>query len=328
MQVKLASSVRSSAMVARGLRVGWFCALTCSLAGQPAVADEPRDLAVISYNVQFLPGVAQIANKRKQPAYRALELGRQLARFDIVCLQEVFEHQHRERLLAGLREAWGEAYQGVAISKPNDQRFMGGVAIAARLPLVETNEHIYTVASSPQKYGVMADGFAAKGVLHARLARAKGAPHDYIDVFVTHLEAREDALRPTQYRELAEFVRQHTSADHPVLITGDMNTHGNTEDLADPQSAYHDMFEVYQAARPGVPLVDLWTAAGQGPAGTNDQEAADGGDRIDYIFLSNPAGPPRLEPQCAKVNRFLDDQVGALSDHSAVEAAFIWHSTP
>lgn len=290
-----------------------------------AGAAEPRSLKVISYNVQFLPGLAAVANKRKQPLYRAEQLGKQLAAFDIVCLQEVFEPKPRKTLLAGIEAAWGSDYQGIELRQPTDGRFMGGLAIAARLPFLETNETTFTAFSDPKKYGIGADGFAAKGVLHARIAATKDAG-SWIDVFVTHLEARADELRPQQYRELAEFVRAHSSPGQPVIIAGDMNTRGSAEDVAHSESDYRLMLSTYQKGRGDAPLIDAWLAAGQGPPGTTDQEnSVDGGKRIDYIFFSNPsAGAARLSAKTVTVNRFLNPKVGALSDHSAVEGLFDW----
>ena len=59
-----------------------------------------------------------------------------------------------------------------------------------------------------------------------------------------------------------------------------------------------------------------------------EQESADVGKRIDYIFLSNPVGKAgRLEPVSIAVNLFRDPKVYALSDHNAVEAEFGWHAS-
>ncbi len=299
-----------------------------SLFDRAGAGDEPKTepIRVISYNVQFLPGIASIANRRKQPRYRAERLGQLLADYDVVALNEVFEAKPRETILAGLRAAWGPAYQAVAITAPDDGRFNGGLAIATRLVLVESNETLFSQGSSKEKYGVFADGFAAKGVLHARLRRPQDGPETWLDVFCTHLESKDDDVRAVQYRELADFVRQHSSPKNPLLIVGDMNTRGNEDDLANPQSAYHRMLSIYQAGRGEAPLRDAWVVAGEGPGGTGDQEdSEDGGNRIDYQFYSAPLGAEdRFRPQRVIVNRFLDPRTVALSDHNAVEAEYIW----
>lgn len=292
----------------------------------------PETLRIITYNVQFLPGIASFANKRKEPLYRAKAIGEKLAAFDAVGLNEVFERRPRETLLDGLRAAWGEAYAEVLSPQPTDGRFNGGLTIATRRPLVASHTLTYSQGSSPKKYGVLADGFAAKGALHARIARdaasaeraAAGQPAGCVDVFITHLEARADEIRETQYPELAEFIRQHSSPDCPAIVMGDFNTHGDADDISKDDAPYHRMKKLFDDARPGAPFVDLWPKLHDSHGGTTNQEDVERGSRIDMIFLSNPAAGGGLEPTAIRVNPYLDEKVGALSDHSAVEAELSW----
>lgn len=313
-----------------------------SLAPLPTLADEPAEqpatvttrpasdghtLKVITYNVQFLPGPAAIANKRKNPAYRAETVGTLLADFDLVGLNEVFEQRFRDQLLARLKLSWGAAFQDAVIPKPDDKRVMGGLAIAARSEFLVVNHVLFSQGSSVEKYGLKADGFAAKGVLHARIWRGGGAPKsEFVDVFVTHLESKDAAIRELQYRELSDFVKAKSDPNHPVIVMGDMNTRGNPSYQSDADSPYSRMLKIYSEARPERPFVDLWPALRPGElGGTNEQESTEIGNRIDYIFLSNPlAGQSRLEPKTICVNGYLDPKVVALSDHSAVEAELIW----
>jgi len=303
-----------------------------SSAATPAGTSSPETFKIITYNVQFLPGIASFANKRKEPLYRAKSIGEKLATFDAVGLNEVFERRPREALLDGLRAAWGEAYHEVVSPQPTDGRFNGGLTIATRRPLVESHTLTYSQGSSPKKHGVLADGFAAKGALHARIARdaqaaeraAAGQPAGCVDVFITHLEAREDAVRETQYPELAEFIRQNSSPDCPAIVMGDFNTHGDADDRAEEDAPYHRMKKLFDDARPGAPFVDLWPKLHDSHGGTTIQEDVERGSRIDMIFLSNPAAGGGLEPTAIRVNPYLDEKVGALSDHSAVEADLNW----
>lgn len=292
-------------------------------AAEPGADD---DLKVITYNVQFLPGPAAIANKRKEPQYRAEQIGQKLAGFDIVALNEVFEEKPREKLLDQLRAAWGAKFSAVISPKPDDKRFMGGVAIATQLPVLATHTLMYSVGSSPEKYGLSADGFAAKGALHMRIARGASNKDHFVDVFATHLESKDDEIRAIQYKELAAFVAEHGDLHHPALIVGDMNTRGDPEYQADNSSAYNTMLDLYRAARPGSALMDVWPVLHHDRlGGTNEQESSDIGHRIDYILLANPAiGRGLLRPIAVQVNGYLDPRVGALSDHSAVEAVLRW----
>ncbi len=297
--------------------------MCASYAGAAEASSSRQPLKVITYNVQFLPGAASIVNARKDPQYRARTLGHRLAAYDIICLNEVFHLQHREILFSELRKTIGEGCQMVVSPQPADGRFNGGLAIVSRLPFVETHDLTYSVGSSPKQYGILADGFAAKGALHARIDCSTGSTSKRcVDVFVTHLDSRDQQVRKTQYAELADFVKAHGDRSNPTLIMGDMNTGGMSGDRKNPRSLYNIMIATYAAARPGLPLVDLWPSLNEGEGGTSAPDNPKGGHRIDYMFLSNPKGPWQLKPLSAKVNPFPDAKVGTLSDHSAVEAEF------
>ncbi len=288
----------------------------------------PHTVRLITYNVQFLPGLAAAANHRSDAPYRAKQLGGILTEFDIVGLNEVFEDAHRDRILGSLRSAWGDSFAVVEGPEPEKSgRFNGGLALATRLPVLETNSTIYQNFSKPEDFGLRADGFAAKGVLHARIKRANDAPDfDFVDVFVTHLEARDGSLRPLQYAELAKFVRSHADADHPTVIMGDFNTRGAKEQRDDSSSQYSQLARVLTDVLPGKDLMDLWPHHhGDALGGTSDQESSDIGKRIDYILLALPEHDrDRVLSSDARVNPYLDSKVVALSDHSAVEADLLW----
>ena len=101
------------------------------------------------------------------------------------------------------------------------------LALASRLPVVAVDSHVYGHAADE-------DRLAAKGVLHARLARAAADP---IDVFVTHLQAGAEhgAVRRRQLEELAAFIRRKVNgAAHPILVLGDFNVRGSRVDRQDP----------------------------------------------------------------------------------------------
>ena len=302
-----------------------------SIDGQ-VVSDEPRaNFKVISYNVQFLPGLAAVANNRADAPYRAHRLGELLAAWDVVGLNEVFDNTARKQILDGLKTTWGKAYAAVTGPQSVDpKRFNGGLAIATHLPIIEHHSTIYTRYSRREEFGLRADGFAAKGVLHARISRSEGSPiDDFIDVFVTHMEARDDSLRPFQYQEIAAFILRYADSGHPTLIMGDFNTRGDPKYRNDPKSQYNLLIKELTAAMPGKELRDLWPSIhGDALGGTNEQGSSDIGHRIDYVMLAVPVvSASRVRPIAVRVNPFLDDKVSALSDHSAVEADLYWPLT-
>jgi endonuclease/exonuclease/phosphatase family metal-dependent hydrolase len=301
-------------------------ALVCTRRPPPATRPERSGLPVkvITFNVQLLPGPGRLFNKRPDPKYRARELGRRLADYDLIALNEVFDPGPRELLLKELQQRLGDRYHHVL--PPASERSMfgidSGLVLVSRLPVLSSHSLRYGNDSSVWKHGPLADGFSAKGALHARLASGPGGTSDEsFDVFVTHLESYDRAAREAQYTLLAEFLRRHSNAGRPALLLGDFNTDGRPGFMKDPASPYRRMVAALQRERPGCRWTDLWPLFSPDPGGTSDPDTEDGGERLDYIFVSNPAeGKVLLRPCAVRLNRFSDPRVTTLSDHVAVEA--------
>ena len=105
------------------------------LATAPACAQriESKRIKVITYNVQFLPGIAGIQNQRKQPAYRAGRIAEEMSKYDIVGLQETFDVKYRKQIITELRNAWDGKLN--VVESPTPEGFMtnGGCLILTRL---------------------------------------------------------------------------------------------------------------------------------------------------------------------------------------------------
>ncbi len=292
----------------------------------PALAQDlaiPGRVRVITYNVQFLPGPAAAMNQRKEPDYRAARIAEEVAKFDLVALQEVFDQKWQDAIADGVRMVWGDDhFHRLSSPMADGHQYNGGCMILSRYPFVTTNAMVFKAFSKPEDFGFRADGFAAKGVIHARIALS--GEMSAIDVFATHLEARDDTLRPAQYAEMAAFIKSVAVPSHPALILGDLNTRGMLDYRNDPESQYTVMMRTLNDARPGAAWSDVWPMLkGDALGGTSEQESADIGRRIDYILLSNSQPPaPQLTPASVAVNLFQDPRVVALSDHNAVEAEF------
>lgn len=286
---------------------------------------DPDTIRVVSYNVQFLPGSASAQNERPDPEYRARRIAEEMAQFDIVALQETFHHDHRQIILDTLREKWNGELNTVISPQPDVFFANGGCLIATRMPILESDSVVYKTFSSPADYGFRADGFAAKGVIFARIARSADQPDDTIDVFVTHMEARADHLRPEQYKEMAAFINAKSDPDRPTILMGDLNTQGGVEFRNDPASQYSLLMNALQEARPAG-VIDVWPALmGDALGGTTDQDSIETGKRIDYIIIGSSAeNPETLKPASVQVNLYQDERVVALSDHNAVEGVLEW----
>jgi endonuclease/exonuclease/phosphatase family metal-dependent hydrolase len=309
--------------------------LTCgflSVGFQSSLADDvalaSTTFRVITYNVQFLPEPVSSKNKRPQPEYRAGRIAEEVSPFDLVALQEIFHDRHRSILTGRLRTAWDNKLQALYSPTPKGFYTSGGCLLMTRLPMRDMSSLVFTDYSRPQDYGLRADGFAAKGVLHARIAPSQEAPDNTIDVYVTHLEARADHLRPKQYAQIANFLRKTSDPTHPFLLLGDLNTNGRPEYQKDSQSQYVELLKQLRAARPASRVDDVWPLLhGNAIGGTTEQESDQIGKRIDYVIVGNPQLTyPQLTPVAIEVKTFQDTRVVALSDHNAVVASFQWPS--
>lgn len=288
----------------------------------------PDSFRVISYNVQFLPPIARHTNKRPRHLYRAEQIAEKMAAFDLVGLNETFDDEPRKIIHAHLRKKWGENCHIMFGPDPRDGRYNGGLSLISRYRFIKTDSTIYKNFSSPLKYGVQADGFAAKGVLYARLElpEKKFGSKKQLDVFVTHLEARDGSLRRKQFDELASFIKQKVSPDIDFILLGDLNTRGNIRYRHTPGSTYNQLWDVLTRAVPRHRLVDSWpTLHPDEDGGTKNQTEPTRGPRIDYIILGQTRDQcSQLSVEEVRVNPYLDEKVEALSDHSAVEATLRW----
>lgn len=287
-------------------------------------ADEAPEVRILSYNVQFLPGIAQLFNARGNDDYRPRELAKVLADYDAIGLNEVFELGPRKIILDALRSAWGERFHVYECPEPGPKvgKFNAGLAIVSKYPIVATGHIAYSAWSTKKEFGVFADEFAAKGALFARVRLEQFQPPIELDVFTTHLDSKLASARAVQVKELAAFAKENTSPERPAILMGDFNTRGNPEYQKKEDSEYRRLIGRLGEAVPG--LVDSWLAVGTGDGGTSEPTDLVTSSRIDYVFFAPGSGPPpRLKLKSSVVRPFLDSKVTSLSDHSAVEAILV-----
>lgn len=278
-------------------------------------------LRVVTYNVQLLP--LEILNKRSSAAYRVQRQVEKLANYDIVGLNEVFRSARRAELLMAMQRAWGEEFQVVAPNRSDCTVFGldSGLLLLTRLPVLESHTLTFDNDSLIRERGPIADGYARKGAIHARVHyTAPSGKVSNIDCFVTHLESVDASRREAQFTLLADFIKQHQAPQNPILLLGDFNTIGNRDEIANKNSSYWRLRRALSMAHAG------WQDVGESHEselwGTANADSATGDDRIDYIFLANSTQDSSLIPLRAAVQSFPDPLVGYLSDHCAVEAEF------
>ncbi len=290
------------------------------------ISSEQRlPLNVIAYNVHLLPDIAaKVAGKRSEPEYRAKAIAEQLRRFDIIGICEAFDQQHSQTLIFNLLHDNPSKPFAFAIGPNRSGRHLigSGLLFLSRFPIETTHTITFKQASRFITSGFRADGFAAKGVLHARI-RIGDSPCSAIDCFLTHLESRSSNARSSQIVELSDFIAAHANRENPIIVFGDLNVTSDTVKVAEK----YDEKSPYQLLRSklvhnGRELVDVGTKFNHGQSGTSDALAMDGGRRIDYIFISSGKTDTNAYLDAKQVVNlpFLDTKVteGSLSDHLAV----------
>jgi endonuclease/exonuclease/phosphatase family metal-dependent hydrolase len=328
--------------LAAGLLVG-------VLTTAPAAAEPDLRLEVASYNVQFvMPDlpllqhlVRDLPGQKPNVEPRARAIGKALACFDLIALQETINDRRRAELLGQLeadastcgkrsRLPSGRMFATLAGPSLPDGSFLplldDELTLASRLPVESVDMQAFHEA-------VGADALAAKGVLHARLALGPG-PADRLDVFTTHLQAHDDRteIRRRQIEELAAFIRSRARVGGPVLVLGDFNLWGGDPERADPGSEYNRLLDALNRAVAPRRFVDLWLATHprdpEAESGSKRRVLADGSvrpreKRIDFLLL---AGADRAWPLDMRRDFLPSDlkvdgaPVGDLSSHAALLA--------
>jgi endonuclease/exonuclease/phosphatase family metal-dependent hydrolase len=301
-------------------RLGWYFTATANAAN--ADAKQPTELRILIYNAQFLPGVGAIVDKYGDTAELAKEIGRSITGYDIIGLCELFKPERRQELLGEIKKVWGENFYLLTATDTQRSAFGvdSGLTLVSRLPILESRSKPFGNDSSIAEYGLFADGFAAKGMLHARLAIGKGGK---LDVFLTHLESTDAKIRTAQYTMLADFIKKYSDEHIPLLLLGDLNTNGPKAERARPGSQYSKLFAALNHVRPGAPFVDTWLKFHPTLPSTDPLEQW----RVDYILMSpGQTTNMRLTPVSADSDPMIGEQKKPLSDHPAYKAVIKFES--
>ena len=293
---------------------------------QVAPAAPAGHVRLLFFNTHLLPAIAQhVAGRRGQDDYRTAAIANQLDRFDLVGLCEVFESRRRQEIVRILQQSSCSAFHSIEQPKPWGRHIIGsGLLLVSRYPIVGDPHFLtYKSASRVLTNGWKADGFAAKGAIHAQLQLSE-QPRAHIDCFLTHLESVSSTARAEQIKELAGFIATHVSPDRPAILMGDLNVAADFPvNAASTATEYGQLVAalLYGQQR----FVDLWPALYIERGGTSDALAPEQSRRIDYVFLSPPpAIGPMLAPTRVRIEPFLDEKVkqGSLSDHAGIACEF------
>ena len=230
-------------------------------------------MKLITWNIQWCRGV-----DLKVDAARVVAHARQLADFDVLCLQEVADNFPHPRLagatdadqfaqLASLLPGY-TAIPGIAVDHPGDhgRRRRFGNMILTRLPVLQVFRHLLPYPADQAVSGM--PRIAVEAVVEASFGPVR--------VVTTHLEfyslkkrsAQVEALR-TLYAEGSGYARDPRSTGYDggpyetlprpaaTVITGDFNLEPDDPLHARIIAPFGDgtppLFDAWELAHPGVP---------------------------------------------------------------------------
>jgi len=212
--------------------------------------ETPYNVRVLSYNIFLRPPLVKNNEDDYKNERLAEFLRSQIDRFDVVCLQEMFNlANYRQQLLLRIARERGFPYYAKSVNPHwlSGKFIDAGLVILSRYPILETDGMIY-------RSGNQIDSWAAKQVIYAKV---QVAPTFFVHVFTTHMQASyydnhesinviNDKARATQVQEMADFIKQKTErSPYPVLITGDFNIDSRGEN-----GEYKYMMNTITASKP------------------------------------------------------------------------------
>ena len=210
---------------------------------------------------------------------------------DIVCLQEVLQHETLPNQAYALAESLGCDVAFSSTDRESSTKRYGN-AILSRHPILERS---WKPLEPRNDY---------RTALHARID-VHGVP---LDVFDTHLHhtAEGGAIRAEQIRDLLAYVKAHRGRG-AVLLAGDFNAAPTVPELQDVKKGFLDALATVRGT-----VADTMT--------TLNPHKGHAPRRIDYVFLSRD-GRPSLRPLASEVVFDVPGADGTWpSDHFGVAA--------
>lgn len=222
---------------------------------------------VLTLNTWMVPG------QRKMAAARAQAIGKAIAKYDLVTLQETFTSGMRATIMtyAKLNGAqFDNRYQ-----RRHPLFLNSGKVVFSSNQITKTDFKRFLNCRGFQC-------FSRKGILYTQIQLPSG---QLVDVFTTHLQAFEKdyLIRKWQLERLSSFVAEKNDGSLPIIFTGDFNVIGETseyQELMQTMNGFTDVYRDFHPHDPGMtynPEENFW--ASLNPEGKVEPA------RLDYIFI-------------------------------------------
>lgn len=273
-----------------------------------AINDTPSNhtISVLTYNTQLMPFYAGAVDKLNQPKIRVKDIPAKIANYDVVVLEELFDHDLRETITNEMKQYYPNmtAVVGSNTSKP----LTGGVMIFSKWPIVNEKRIVYDASSG-------LDALSAKGAAYAAINKNGKIYH----LFGTHLQAGDDdesvRSRRKQLSELANFIDlMNVPANEPVLLAGDFNIDEFSKEAQDLLSLLNVTAPANIGFRYSVDNL------------TNSMNVGKDRKRLDYILYRNTNSKPIAAINNVYILRDLNNEsmwpAFDLSDHYPTDSYF------
>jgi len=271
--------------------------------GLGAVAADPIELSILSYNTHGLP--AWIA--RDQPARRFPRIAKLAAAYDVAVFQENFVDSDFHLLADGLPGrflARGNGSDGAVSGLLST--FCGSCGSGLTAAVTSTFD---TQLLDRKSYGSCAgwigganDCWASKGYLAVRITLANGASFDIYDLHLDAGAAKADhKVRQAQLEVLRGAIRR-LSHDRAVVVAGDFNLNAHNPRDSATLGSFCDDLHLTRSEAGGRSA--HWT------------------EQLDYILYRSGGATQLTIAGAGEATELVTDDNTPLSDHPAVFARF------
>eukprot|EP00052_Salpingoeca_macrocollata_P001853 m.27991 g.27991 ORF g.27991 m.27991 type:complete len:521 (-) comp11760_c0_seq1:22-1584(-) len=270
-----------------------------------AQATVPSSFKVLTYNT-YLFAIAGAPSRMDRASWIASSS--MMQGYDVVVLNELFDHFASSTLLKGLKSAYpyqtpvvGVSTTGWSNSNNFKSKFFtirGGVAVLSKWPMQRMEQYIFTASAGW-------DSMAEKGFAYVVLT-VNGVK---VHVIGTHMQAdvAHAPVRAKQLAEISTFINaKNIPASELVLVAGDLNVVKGTAEYTDMLGILNVIEPTYAGGR-----------ATYDPSSNCLAEQGTPYEWLDYVFVHQPhsAGLPQL------FNTVFSPP-GTFSDHYPVAASF------
>jgi endonuclease/exonuclease/phosphatase family metal-dependent hydrolase len=270
-------------------------------------ASAANEFKVLTYNVWALPVISS------NTCARFDELATNLAGYDAITLQEIFDNDCRTRFLAKVSAAF--PYQSRLVDIPSNILLNGGTMVLSRWPIMAEDTIVFDRC-------VGDDCLANKGANYVQVLKNGKVYH----LSNTHAPSTDsDAAREMRFYALGKIRTMLDSkripASDALLIAGDMNI--NKYKFPDDYARMQSILRATAPVSTGYPYT--FDAA----VNVNATSMLSGGttEYLDYLLVANDNRQPVRRENNVRILRTLRDDlwyVRDLSDHFPVAGLFTY----